>query len=148
MSELLERLQRELATARKAQDKEATLLLGTLLADVRNREIELRRAVTDEDVLEVVARGIKRRREAAEMFTAGNRGDLAAQETAQAAMLERFLPAQASDDDIRAAVRAARAAGASTVGAVMGKVAPAFKGRADGGRISAIVREELAAGNG
>lgn len=145
MSSLLDRVQSELTAARKAQDKPLLLLLGTILSDIKNREIELKRAVTDEDSIEVVRRGIKRRRESIEMYTKGGRADLAEKESAEVTMLERYLPAQVDPEELRAAVRAAIAAGAANVGAVMGKVMPAFKGRAEGGQISAIAREELAA---
>jgi uncharacterized protein YqeY len=140
---LLERLQGDLTAARKAQDKPLTLLLGTLLADVRNREIELRREPTDEDVVDVLRRGVKKRRESLEIYEKAGRTDLAASERAEVQMLERYLPAQVSDDEIRAAVRSAIEGGAVNVGAVMGKVMPQFKGRAEGGAINAIVREEL-----
>ncbi|MEP7382555.1 MAG: GatB/YqeY domain-containing protein [Gemmatimonadota bacterium] len=144
MSLLLERVQSELNGARKAQDKPLLLLLGTILADLRNREIEIRRPVTDEDAVEVIRRGIKKRRESIEMYTTGARADLADKESAEVAMLERYLPAQVDPAEIRAAVRAAIDAGASNVGAIMGRVMPAFKGRAEGGEISAIARAELA----
>jgi len=145
MASLLERVQSELTAARKAQDKALTLLVGTLLSEIKNREIELKRAVTDDDAIEVVRRGIKKRRESIEMYTKGGRSDLAEKEAAEVVMLERYLPAQVDPEEIRAAVRAAIAGGAANVGAVMGKVMPAFKGRAEGGTISAIAREELAA---
>jgi uncharacterized protein YqeY len=143
MAELLNRLQSDLNASRKAQDKAGTLLLGTIVSDVKNREIELKRELTDEDVIEVLRRGIKRRRESIEMFEKGKRPELAAVETAQMKQLEAYLPAGPSTDDIRAAVRAAIAGGAKNVGAVMGIVMPQFKGRADGGEITKIVREEL-----
>lgn len=145
MPSLVDRVQSELNVARKAQEKATLLLLGTLLSDFRNRELELRRALTDEDAIEVVRRGIKRRRESIEMFTAGGRGDLAAKEAGEVGLLERYLPARVDPEEIRAAVRRAIAAGATSVGAVMGQVMPALKGRAEGGEISAIAREELAA---
>jgi uncharacterized protein len=144
MSALQSRLQVELTAARKAQDKAATLLLGTTLSEVKNREIELRRELTDDDVIEVIRRAIKKRRESVEMYEKGGRAELAAKEAAEAKMLERYLPAQASTDDIRAAVKAAIAGGANNVGAVMGKVMPQFKGKAEGSVINAIAREELA----
>ena len=144
MSALQSRLQVELTAARKAQDKAATLLLGTTLSEVKNREIELKRELTDDDVIEVVRRGIKKRRESVEMYEKAGRNELAAKESAEVKMLERYLPAQASTDDIRAAVKAAIAAGANNVGAVMGKVMPQFKGKAEGSTINAIAREELA----
>jgi len=145
MSTLLERVQSELTAARKAQDKALTLLVGTLLSEIKNREIELKHPVTDEEAVEVVRRAIKKRRESIEMYTKGGRGDLAEKESAEVVMLERYLPPQVDPEEIRAAVKAAIAGGAANVGAVMGKVMPAFKGRAEGGTISAIAREELAA---
>ena len=143
MSELFARLQGDLNSSRKAQDKAATLLLGTVLSEVKNKKIELRREPTDADVIDVLRKSIKRRRESVEMYTKGNRQDLADKETSEAAALEKYLPAQVSDEELRAAVRAAIAGGATQIGAVMGKVLPQFKGRADGGTINAIAREEL-----
>jgi uncharacterized protein len=143
MSELFARLQGDLNSSRKAQDKAATLLLGTVLSEVKNKKIELRREPTDADVIDVLRKSIKRRRESVEMYTKGNRQDLADKETSEAAALEKYLPAQVSDEELRTAVRAAIAGGATQIGAVMGKVLPQFKGRAEGGTINAIAREEL-----
>ena len=78
--------------ARKAQDKDRTLVLGTILANLKNREIDLRRSATDEEVVEVLRKGIKIRREAIEQYQAGGRTDLADVEQAQIAVLEEFLP--------------------------------------------------------
>lgn len=143
MPPLQDRLAAELNAARKAQDKALTLVLGTILSDTKNREIELKRALTDDDVIDVLRKGVKRRRESVEAYEKGGRAELAAQEAAEVVVLERYLPAMASEDDIREAVRAAIAAGASGVGPVMGAVMPQFKGRADGGMINRVVREEL-----
>jgi len=143
MSQLQARLQSELTTARKAQDKAATLLLGTTLSEVKNRAIELKRDLTDDDVIDVIRKGIKKRRESVAMFEKGGRQELADKERAEVGMLERYLPAQVDPEEIRAAVRAAIAAGANNVGVVMGKVMPQFKGRAEGSVINAIAREEL-----
>ena len=145
MSALLARLQADLTTARKAQDKAKTLLLGTIVADIKNRKIELRRDPADDEVIDVLRKGIKRRRESIEAYDKGNRKDLSDKERAEVAALEQYLPAQVSGDEIRAAVRAAIAGGAANIGAVMGKVLPQFKGRADGATINAIAREELEA---
>lgn len=144
MTALLARLQGDQVGARKAQDKPLTLLLGTLLSELKYREIELQRDLTDPDVVEVLRKAIKRRREAAEMFDKGARADLSAIEKTECAAIEKYLPAAPPDDEIRSAVRAAIAAGAANVGAVMGKVMPQFKGRAEGGQINAMAREELA----
>jgi uncharacterized protein len=143
MAALLQRLQDELTAARKAQDKAATLLLGMTVSEAKNREIELRRELTDDDVIEVVRRAIKKRREAVEMYDKAGRAELADKERAEVTLLERYLPAQVDPQEIRTAVRAAIAGGAKNVGAVMGKVMPQFKGRAEGGVINTIVREEL-----
>jgi hypothetical protein len=143
MSSLLDRVQSELNAARKAQDKPLLLLLGTILSDIKNREIELKRAVTDDDASRSSGAGssvgVSRSR-----CTAGARSTWPEKESAEVAMLERYLPPQVDPEEIRAAVRAAMAGGAANVGAIMGKVMPAFKGRAEGGQISAIAREELA----
>jgi uncharacterized protein len=144
MSALLARLQADLNAARKKQDAPRTLVLGTVLADAKNRGIELRRELTDEDVVDVLRKGIKRRRESIDAYTQAKRDDLASKEVAEVRALEEYLPAQAGEDEIRVAVRAAVAGGAANIGAVMGKVMPQFKGRAEGGTISAIAREELA----
>lgn len=143
MSALLARLQGDMTSARKAQDKPQVLLLGTIIADARNREIELKRPLTDDDVVDVLRRGIKKRRESIEMYDKGGRTDLADTERREAIALSTYLPAAVSDDEIRAAVVAAINGGATNVGAVMGKVMGQFKGRAEGSTINAIVREEL-----
>ncbi|MBA3854581.1 MAG: glutamyl-tRNA amidotransferase [Gemmatimonas sp.] len=143
MSELAARLQGELNVARKAQDKDRVLLLGTVLADIRNHEIAIKRLPTDDDVVEVIRKAIKRRRESVEMFEKGGRAEQAAAERREAEALEAYLPAAPTDDEVRAAVRAAIAGGATQMGAVMGKVMPAFKGRLDGSVLNRIVREEL-----
>ena len=121
-------------------------MLSTILANLKNREIELRRPAANDEVLEVLQKGIKTRRESVEQYTAANRPDLAAVEQAQIRVLEEFLPPAADPEEIRAAVRAAIAGGAKDVGKVMGQVLPKFKGRAEGRVVNQIVREELQAG--
>ncbi|MEX2181671.1 MAG: GatB/YqeY domain-containing protein [Gemmatimonadaceae bacterium] len=143
MSGLAAQLLGELNVARKAQARDQVLLLGTVLSEVKNREIELRRALTDDDVVEVIRKAIKRRRESVELYEKAGRQELAAVERREAEALQVYLPAAPSDDEVRAAVRAAVAGGASQIGAVMGKVMPLFKGRLDGSVINRIAREEL-----
>lgn len=143
MSELAARLHGELNAARKAQAKDRVLLLGTVLADIRNHEIAVKRALTDDDVIDVLRKAIKRRRESVEMYEQGGRAEQAATERREAEALEAYLPAAPSDEDVRAAVRAAIAGGASKIGAIMGQVMPAFKGRLDGSVLNRIAREEL-----
>ena len=139
-------LRAALNVARKAQDKERTLVLGTILANLKNREIELRRPASDEEVADVLRKGIKIRREAVEQYEKGGRQDLADNESAQIKVLEEFLPPAVDPEEIRSAVRLAIGGGAGDVGKVMSQVMPKFKGRADGKLINQIVREELQAG--
>jgi uncharacterized protein YqeY len=146
VSDLSSTLRAALNAARKAQDKERTLVLGTILANLKNREIELRRPATDDEVTEVLRKGIKIRREAIEQYTSARRQDLADVEGAQIKVLEEFLPAAVDPEEIRAAVRTAIGGGASDIGKVMAQVMPRYKGRADGKLINQIVREELQAG--
>jgi len=143
MPALLDRLAAALTAARKAQEKALTLLWGTILADIRNREIELKRALTDDDVVEVLRKGVKKRRESVAAYEQAGRTELAAQEAAEVVALEGYLPAMAGEDEVREAVRAVLAGGVAGVGPVMAAVMPRFKGRADGGMINRVVREEL-----
>ena len=143
MTLLLERLQQDLGSARKARNQAAVIVLGTAIADVRNREIELKRDVTDDDIVDVVRKSIKRRREAIDIYLSAKRDDLVEKERTELTTLERYLPAQVDAAEIRAAVRAAIDGGAANIGAVMGRVVPQFKGRAEGSTINAIAREEL-----
>lgn len=144
-SELGTSLQAALVAARKAQDRTRTLVLSTILANLKNREIELGREPADADVVDVLRKGIKLRREAAEQYDSAGRPELAEVERTQIGVLEEFLPPEAAPEEIRAAVRAAIAGGATDVGRLMGQVMPAFKGRADGKLINQIAREELQA---
>jgi uncharacterized protein YqeY len=143
MSELQERLQADLATARKARDKAGTLLLGTVLADIKNRRIELGHELSDEEVRDVLRRAVKRRRESVEAYQKAGRQELADNESAEITRLSAYLPANVSDDEIRDAARAAVAGGAANIGAVMGVLMPRFRGRAEGATINRIAREEL-----
>ena len=139
-----ERLRAALNEARKRRDPARTLLLSTILADLKNREFELQHLPSDDETAEVLRRGIKRRREAAEQYQAAGRADRAATELGEVKVLEEFLPAAVDPEEIRRAVRDAIAAGAKDVGKVMGQVMPRFKGRADGKLVNQIAREELA----
>ena len=141
---LVEQIRAALNAARKDRDNARTLLYSTLLSDLKNRDIELGREVSEAESVEVVRRSIKRRRESVEQYEAAGRQDLADQESFELAELEKYLPPAVPEDEIRGAVKAAIAAGAKDLGALMGKVMPQFKGRAEGRVINQIAREELA----
>ena len=143
---LLLRLQRDQASARREQQKDRVLLLGMILSDVKNREIEVRRDATDDDVMDVIRKGIKRRRESVALYGTAGRTDLLEKEQREVTALEAYLPADVDPDVVRAAVREAVLGGAVNIGAVMAKVMSPPKGRVEGGTINAIAREELARG--
>jgi len=143
---LADDLQTALTAARKAQNKDRTQLLGTVLAALKNRALEQNRALSNEDVLEVLQKGVKMRRESVDQYVKGGREDLADQERAEITIIEEFLPPAADPEEIRAAVREAIAGGAADIGRVMGQVVPKFKGRADGRLIQQIAKSELTQG--
>jgi len=143
---LADDLQTALTAARKAQNKDRTQLLGTVLAALKNRALEQNRALSNEDVLEVLQKGVKMRRESVDQYVKGGREDLADQERAEIRIIEEFLPPAADPEEIRAAVREAIAGGAADIGRVMGQVVPKFKGRADGRLIQQIAKSELTQG--
>jgi uncharacterized protein len=143
MSEMSERLRADLNAARRERDKLRTLVLSTTLSELRNREIESGREATDADVLDVVGKAVKRRREAAEQIREAGRAELAAKEEEEARILTAYLPAQLGEDEVRRLVREAVASGANNMGTVMAAIMPRVKGRFDGRETSRIVREEL-----
>ncbi|HSM05567.1 MAG TPA: GatB/YqeY domain-containing protein [Longimicrobiales bacterium] len=143
MSELKTRLQSDLTDARKSRDKARTLVLSTTLSELRNREIELGAEASDEEVLQVLTRAIKQRIDAAEQMRSGDREDLAANEEAQAALLQAYLPEQLSADEVRDIIGEILGGGAPDMGAVMGQLMPRIRGRFDGKAANALVREMM-----
>jgi uncharacterized protein YqeY len=142
-SPLKSRIQADLNEARKRRDKERTLVLSTLLADIRNREIEDIAEASDDVVVQVISRGIKLRKDAAEQMRAAGRTELALAEEEQARVLAAYLPEGLSEGDVRALVRELIARGATQVGPVMAALMPKIRGRFDGKEANRIVREEL-----
>lgn len=144
-SELKERIQRDLNTARKQRDKDRLLVLSTLLSEIRNKEIDGGKDLDDDGVIQVVSKAIKQRSDAAEQMRDAGREELAEQEEAQGVILQNYLPEQLTEDEVRELVRGFVAAGAEEMGAVMGKLMPEIRGRFDGKEANRIVREELGA---
>jgi uncharacterized protein len=140
---LPEKLRADLNASRRERDRLRTTTLTTFLSEIRNREIELGRGATDEDVLGLLTTAIKRRRDASEQMRAAGRAELADKEDAEAVLLQGYLPAQLGEDEVRALIAEARAAGASDVGSVMKAVMPRAKGRFDGRELNRLVRESL-----
>jgi uncharacterized protein YqeY len=144
---LQQRIESAMHDAMRARDRRRTDTLRMAMAAAQNRQIELRRPLTDADVLDVLAKQVKQRRESIDVYRQAGREQQAANEEAEAAILTEFLPEQLGEDELRRIVDAAIAeTGASTPadrGRVMGRVAPQVKGRADGGAVSALVRSRL-----
>jgi len=142
-SELKLRIQADLNQARKQRDKDRTLVLSTLLSEIKNKEIDDRTEADDDAVVQVVTKGIKQRKDAAEQMRAGGREELAAVEDAQSEVLAEYLPEGLTEAEVRAIVREAIAAGADQMGPLMGRIMPQIRGRFDGKEANRIVREEL-----
>jgi len=143
-NELLGRIRADLNAARKERDRLKTDTLGMLLAEAQNRRIEKGTDLEDDDVLGLITTAVKRRRDAAEQMRAGGREELAEKEEAELELLQAYLPAQLTEEEVQEMVREAIAAGASNVGEVMKAVMPHAKGRFEGKELNRIVREELA----
>jgi uncharacterized protein len=141
---LKDKIRSDLNTSRRERDRLRTSVVSMMLADIRNREIELGHDVTDADVTSLVTTSIKRRREAAEQMRAGGREELAAREEQEAEILQRYLPPQLTEAEVREIVSAAIAGGASDLGSVMKAIMPNVKGLFEGRELNRIVREELA----
>lgn len=144
-TDLKKRMQDDLAAARRERNRLRTVLLTTTLSEIRNREIELGRSCSEEEIVEVVARAVKQRRESAEAMGSAGRGELAEKEEAEAEMLTKYLPEPLSEDEVRSLVQDIVASGADAIGPVMGRLMPQIKGRFDGREANRIVREELQA---
>jgi uncharacterized protein len=149
MSPLKDRLQSDLTTAMKARDELRTATLRMALTAIRMEEVsgQSQRELDDAEVVTVLGRESKKRREAAEAFDSGDRPDRADRERAEGEVLADYLPAQLSDDDLRALVAAAiaetGAEGPRAIGTVMKVVSPTTAGLAEGGRVAAEVRRQL-----
>ncbi len=149
MSDLKDRLRLDLNTAMKARDNVTTATLRMTLTAITQEEVAgaTARELSDDEVMRVITREGRKRREAAEAYDSAGRTDLAERERAEGQVLQRYLPAQLDDTELAELVRAAVAeAGATTprdIGAVMKIVQPRVAGRADGKRVSDEVRRQL-----
>lgn len=149
MAALKDQLRADLTAAMKARDEVRTRTLRMALTAVSNAEVAgvTSRELSDDEVLKVLTREAKRRREAADAFATAGRTEQAAAERAEGEVLDGYLPAQLSDDEIAAIVTAeigqSGGAGMGAMGQVMKAVTPRIAGRADGARVAAEVRRQL-----
>lgn len=147
---LKQQLRDDLKQSMLAQDSERTSVLRMVISAITYAEIQKGGAgyeATDEDVLAVIQKEAKQRKDSIEQFTAGNRPELAEKEQQELTMLETYLPAQMGEDEITTLVTEAisqtGATSPSDIGKVMGALMPKTKGKADGNIVSRIVREQL-----
>ena len=149
MAELKERLRADLNAAMRARDQVRMRTLRMALSSITTEEVagSAARDLSDDEILKVLTREVKKRREAAEAFGAAGRTEQAQAERAEGAVLADYLPAQLSDDELAVLVDAAiaetGASGVSGLGQVMKTVTPRVAGRADGARVAAEVRRRL-----
>lgn len=146
---LKEQLQQDLITSMKAKDEITTGTIRLIKAAILRLETAGEKKVaTDEDIIQIMGKEIKQRKDSIEQFEKGNRPELAAKEKLEMAVLEKYLPAQLSESEIRTIVAeviaATGASGKSDLGKVMGALMPRTKGKADGGLVNKIVQELLA----
>jgi len=145
---LAERLKTDLDRALRAGDALRVSTIRLVRAAIHNAEIERGRALSDEEIYEILAREAKRRHEAIEAFRKGNRDDLVKKESLELAVLTEYLPIALTEDDLRTlianAVNEVKAKDARDFGRVMAVVMPKVKGRADGKVVDRLVRDLLA----
>jgi uncharacterized protein YqeY len=150
MATLKEQLRADLTAAMKARDETKTRTLRMALTSISNEEVSgnSARNLSEDEVLKILGREAKRRREAATAFAEAGRPEQAAAEQAEEEVISAYLPAQLSDDELAALVAAAiaetGAAGPAAMGQVMKAVTPKVAGRAEGSRVAALVRSQLA----
>lgn len=144
---LVEKINNDMKESMKARDEVRLSAIRMLKAAIKNREIEKGSPPTDDDVVSVVSSMIKQRRDSVEQYEKGGRRDLAEKEEAEIRVLEGYLPAQLSEDEIvgiiKEAVAEAGASSPSEMGKVMKLVMPRVKGKADGKLVNQKVKELL-----
>ncbi len=146
---LLETIRNDMKTAMKAKDMHTLDTVRMVLASVKNKAIDLGRELEDADVLAVITSDVKKLKDGLESFVAAAREDLAEQARKEIHLLEKYLPAQMSDEELEGNVRAILAeigvADAADMGKAMGQLMARLKGVADGGRVKAMAQKILQA---
>jgi uncharacterized protein len=147
---LKERITEDMKTAMRARDTARLSALRLLLAALKQREVDERKTLSDADVVTVIEKMLKQRRDSIEQYEAAQRHDLADAEKFEVSVLQAYMPQALSDADLQAAVAQAiqdsGAKGPQDMGKVMGVLKPALAGRADMGKVSALVKARLAQG--
>ncbi len=144
---LMQQITDEMKQAMKAKDKLKLGAIRMLRAALKDKEIELGKALGEDDVIAVVGKMIKQRKDSASQYSEAGRDDLAAKELEEIHVFEAYMPAQLSEEEVAAivaeAVTASGAEGMRDMGKVMGVVSPKLQGKADMGMVSALVKQQL-----
>jgi uncharacterized protein YqeY len=144
---LLDKINTDLKAAMRAKEELRLLVLRTLLSSINYAEIAKQKKLDDGGIIEVVGKEIKQRRESIEAYDKGNRPDLSTKEKAELAILQEYMPAQMSREEITAIVEKVIAEvgpkGPGDKGKVMQKLMPQVKGKADGNEVNSIVTDLL-----
>ncbi len=146
-SPLFDKINADMISAMKAKNEAATSALRMLKSAIKYKEVDLKREIKDEEVVEVLSKQAKQRKESIDGFEKGNRAEMAAKEKAELALIEGYLPASLGDEEltnlIEEAIKSTGAAGPKDMGKVMGALTPKIKGRADMGKVSGLVKAKL-----
>ena len=146
-ADLKQKLMDNLKQAMRGRDKVRLSVIRLVMAAIKNAEIARQAALEDTDILGIIAKEVRQRRESIEAFKQGNRHDLVAQEEAELAILNEYLPQQMTREEIIAAaqrvIEEVGAQGPGDKGRVMPKLIAQLKGKADGREINAVVTELL-----
>ena len=142
-----DRIREDMKAAMRSHDADRLSTIRLLLAAIKQREIDEKIDATDDQVMEIITKMVKQRRDSVEQYTAANRKDLADKEQFEIDVMQKYLPQQMSEDEIRAiveeAVKATGASGMAAMGKVMGVVKGKCAGKADMGKVSAVVKAVL-----
>ncbi|MDD5433926.1 MAG: GatB/YqeY domain-containing protein [Nitrospira sp.] len=142
---LLDRLSTELRDSLKARNQLKVEVIRLLKSSIKNKEIEKMAPLTDEEIIGVITSAVKQRRDSIEQFKKGGREDLAQKEASELEVLHTFLPQQLSDEEVIAEIKSViTETGASSpkdMGKVMKALIPRIRGRADGTKVSSLVKE-------
>lgn len=148
MSDLKERIFDDMKTAMRAKEKDLLLTIRTILAAIKQQEVDTREDLNDTDVLAILDKLSKQRRESISQFKDASRDDLVAQEEMELGFIQRYLPEPLSDDEVQSLVAEAISSSAAEsmkdMGKVMAILKPQVQGRADMGKISGIIKSALA----
>lgn len=147
MENLLKTIEKDYITAYKAKQEVEVLVLRALKTAVKNQQVELQRELSDDEIMDIIGKQLKQRKESIDQFNKAGRDELAAKEESEMVVLQKYMPEPLSAEEVEALVESTiadlGAAGMQDMGKVMGAITSAYKGRVDGKMLSGLVRAKL-----